>query len=292
MLRQQLQTLTLCVLTITCICEPFSLDHELQEKTPIDKIHLVFSNHLDVGYHRGYEGPSCAWNEACYVHAVLNEYWHYYWPLAVDIASRINNNKSNDYTFQYMTFPYMLSLYLDCPKYGEKLWGLKCPTQSEIDYLLNGFKNGYIWLNAFPFNSQCETYDSLLMEFGIKLSRKLMNITGLPSDMHSNVISQRDVPGLPRNFIPVLNKNGIRAVSVGANGGEKAIGNGTKIFHWIDPNTNEKTLILYHAGGYGGFKISDALIIPGFNQALIYAWNGGMFTKYNSSKQNPVYFSF
>ena len=102
-----------------------------------------------------------------------------------------------------------------------------------------------------------------------------MNKTGLPIKYHSTVISQRDVPGLPRNFIPILTKNGIRAVSVGANGGTPILINDkvSTIFKWLDSNSNESIYVLYHSKGYGGFKIEDALIIPGFNQALIYAWN-------------------
>ncbi len=144
-----------------------------------------------------------------------------------------------------------MSLYLDCDPNNK--WGLECPTKAAKEYVLNGVKNGHIWFNAFPFNSQLEAYDASMLEFGIKMSYDIMNKTGSPPEWHSTVISQRDVPGMPRNMIPTLVRNGIRAVSVGANpGNPRLLPNATRnanLFKWRDPNSNQEILMLYHYRG-------------------------------------------
>eukprot|EP01084_Bolivina_argentea_P099982 179632_1 len=268
--------------------------NQLKSRTLIDKVHVIFSNHLDVGYHRGWDTYSCAWNEACMIKSVLNEYWHYYWPLAISIADRLNNEFPNNITnktitFNYMTFPYLMSLYLDCDPNNKM--GLKCPTHEAKQIVLNGIKKGYIWFNAFPFNSQLEDYDASLLAFGIKLSYDVMNDTNLPLKWHSSVLSQRDVPGMPRNSIPTLVQNGIRAISVGANGGEPILINNTisTIFKWFDPNSNKQIYVLYHSKGYGGLTIKDALIIPGFNQAIVYAWNSDNIGPFEEAEVLGIY---
>eukprot|EP01083_Nonionella_stella_P077773 212520_1 len=257
-------------------------------KTLIDKVHVVFSNHLDVGYHRGWDLDSCAWNDACNISSVLNQYWHIYWPLAIAISKEVQNNPPN-ITFNYMTFPYMMSLYLDCDEQNKM--NLKCPTKEQKDYVLQGVTEGRIWFNAFPFNAQLEEYDASLLQFGVQLSYDTMNKTALPIEWHSTVISQRDVPGLPRNMIPTLVQNGIRAVSVGANGGTPILINHevSNIFKWLDPNSKKQIFVLYHAKGYGGFKIRDALIVPGFNEALVYAWNSDNVGPFEASEIMAIY---
>eukprot|EP01084_Bolivina_argentea_P099983 179634_1 len=113
----------------------------------IDKVHIIWCNHLDVGFHRGWDIDSCAWNEACTIHSVIDEYWHYYFPLTISIADRLQNEFN--FTFNYLTFPYLMSLYLDCQENNE--FNLKCPTEEAKLDTLNGVKNGYLWFNAFPF---------------------------------------------------------------------------------------------------------------------------------------------
>ncbi len=63
-----------------------------------------------------------------------------------------------------------------------------------------------------------QAYDESLLQFGVQLSYEIMSKLEVPSEWRSTVLSQRDVPGIPRNAIKALLKNGIRAISVGANG--------------------------------------------------------------------------
>ena len=126
-------------------------------KTKIDKVHVIFSNHLDVGYHRGLDIFSCAWNEACTLHTVMNQYWHHHIPFAIDVSNRLqrefpNAHVNRSLTSNYMTFPWLLSLYLDCDPNNRM--GLQCPSKDAREYVLNGIRNGHVWFNAFPFNSQ------------------------------------------------------------------------------------------------------------------------------------------
>lgn len=117
----------------------------------VDTIHIVFSNHLDVGYHRGFDSVSCAKDKSCLIQSVLNEYWHVYFPLAIDVAERLENDfPDHNITYNWMTFPFLVSLYLDCQ--DDNKFGLKCPTKEAKNKFLDGVSKGYIWFNAFPFN--------------------------------------------------------------------------------------------------------------------------------------------
>lgn len=64
-------------------------------------------------------------------------------------------------------------------------------------------------------------------------------------------LSQRDVPGLTRNAIPLLARRGVAAVSVGENS-QIAPSAVPPIFLWQDNATGTEVIALFHALGYGG----------------------------------------
>ena len=204
------------------------------------------------------------------------------------MAQRIEKDFPNrNITYSWMTFPWLVSLYLDCMDNNQ--FGLICPSEEAKDRFLDGVSKGYIWFNAFPFNSQLEMYDKLMLSFGIQLSYDIMNKTNVPSTWKSHVLSQRDVPSMPRSVLPVLKKNGIRAISVGSNSGSVPYLNNTKIFRWKDIESDTELLYMYHHNGYGGNTLYDALIIPDFNHALIYSWNSDNLGPYDEPEVVGVY---
>lgn len=76
-------------------------------------------------------------------------------------------------------------------------------------------------------------------------------------------------------MIPILVKNGVKAISIGAN---DAMGNPevplqhsddmASIFMWQDRNSKTEIVTLYHKYMYGGYKIEDCHMIKGFNETL------------------------
>ena len=99
-----------------------------------------------------------------------------------------------------------------------------------------------------PFNSQLEVLDVSLLDFSIKLTRSLDKKYG---KLPTTTMSQRDVPGTTRSIIPTLVANGIKAITVGVNGGSMppAV---PSVFVWHHSPTNQSILAMWHPGGYGG----------------------------------------
>lgn len=83
----------------------------------------------------------------------------------------------------------------------------------------------------------------------------------------------RDVPGMTRSVIPLLNKVGVRAITVGVNGGSSppAV---SSAFIWKDVQSGFDILAMWHPGGYGGIDLSDCVIVKGLPDALAFAFRG------------------
>ena len=69
---------------------------------------------------------------------VVNEYFDDYFPLAIKTAEQ---SKELGLSFIYTTHAFLVSLYLDCPKY----MNLHCPNQTSINAFLKALKNGIIF---------------------------------------------------------------------------------------------------------------------------------------------------
>ena len=102
--------------------------------TSITKVHLVQSNHLDVGFTGSITG-------------VLNEYFDTYLPAAVNISAELRL-RGGEEQLVFTTHAYLLSLFLDCPL-GR---GLHCPNASAVSAVEGALRDGSLALHAFPFN--------------------------------------------------------------------------------------------------------------------------------------------
>ena len=80
---------------------------------------------------------------------------------------------------------------------------------------LTQVRRGDIWWHAFPHNAELATMSPTTIGLAVNLTHALDARFGLE---RKAVLSQRDVPGLPRPAIPVLKDAGVRALSIGANG--------------------------------------------------------------------------
>lgn len=101
----------------------------------------------------------------------------------------------------YMAQPWILSMYLDCPK-G---MGFTCPDPGDVAKLEAGIRRGDITWNGFPFNAQLELFEPSLLTAAMEITRSLDRRFGVPP---TATVSQRDVPGATAAAIPLLCSQG------------------------------------------------------------------------------------
>ena len=234
-------------------------------KTPrVENVHVVFMNHLDVGY-------------AKFIGDIINEYFITYFPRAVNLGAMAEEWGNG---FIYTTHPWLVSLYLDCPPNLE-FNGIvvHCPDSDAIVAFEQAIANGRVTWHAGPMNMQVEFLDNVLLSAGLTIADNLdARFNKRPG---STVLSQRDVPGLTIAAIPILRKHGIKGVSVGVNPGS-APPDVPKIFLW-QYHDSESVVGLWHPGGYpldpgsdlknaGGISMRDCTVAPGTVHALCFAF--------------------
>ena len=234
----------------------------------IKKVHIVFMNHLDVGYNGI---PSTG-----YINNVLNTYFHEYFPRAIRLAEEMEASYP-EYGFIYTTHPWLISLYLDCPPnliLSDIL--LQCPTTDEIADFEDAIKKGYIAWHAGPMNMQIEVMNEIVLQAGIRISADLDS----KFSKKTTVLSQRDVPGLTAAAIPFLLAQGISSITVGVNPGSAppAV---PDLFLW-DYNGHQ-IIAMWHPGGYplnpgssitaaGGLSLKDVVISNASSEVLAFAF--------------------
>ena len=229
----------------------------------VDHVHVVFMNHLDVGY-------------AHFIGDIINEYFQTFFPRAVRLAAEASIWRKNE-TFIYTTHPWLVSMYLDCPPNlifnGIKI---QCPTDEEIQVFDAAIRKGYIAWHAGPMNMQVEFMNAAVLDAGLAIADNLDK----KYNRTTSVLSQRDVPGMTICALPKFRDHGIKAVTVGVNPGSAppAV---PKIFSWED--TVNAVIGIWHAGGYplnpgsslenaGGISIRDCTIAPNTSHALCFAF--------------------
>ena len=221
----------------------------------ISTIYLISSCHLDVGF------ANTAVN-------ILNEYFLLYFPEAISVANELRAQGGVE-RLVFTTHPYLVYLYTNCiPQLG-----LACPNQTQLDAFYKAVDIGDIVWHAFPFNSQIEYYDVSMVDFGFRLTHLLDDHFNLT---HKITMSQRDVPGTTRSLIPIMNANGIQALTVGVNSASMppAV---PSVFVWKDDDTSTDIIAMWHPHGYGGDPQpgpDSMVIVPGMKVALAFAIRG------------------
>ncbi|ARF11993.1 glycoside hydrolase family 38 [Klosneuvirus KNV1] len=228
-------------------------------------VHVIMSTHLDVGYSSPYANK----DDPPFSIKVINDYMTYHFPQIL-INIKILSNRSINYI--YTTHAYLVYIFIHCdplliPSFNNV--SLQCPNTFFVTEFRQAIYQGQITWHAFPFNTHMEMQNGFMVDNQIKFVHALDDEFNLP---HKTVISQRDVPGMTAGAIPVFLRNGIKAVSIGVNAGASAP-NVPPIFRWKHPyNPNCEIIGLLHPGGYGGFLIKDAVIIPDFDDILVFYW--------------------
>ncbi len=248
--------------------------HDTAPYEDIDVVHVVFASHLDVGW--AMPGDTAGTTVSKYAIQIINQYFQVFFPQAIATAADL---KKRGYEYSFTSYPWLLSLYLDCPAnitcpstttcpVGNCT--LACPTAAEREQLEKALTEGAITWQGHPFEILPELMDPSLYEYGLSLSQGLAKYHGGTATLTA---SNRDVPGMTQGVIPLLRQAGIQALSIGSNG-EVVAPATPPVFWWKIPNSTEKLLVFWHPGGYGGIRQGDAVVIPGFRQALITFFSG------------------
>jgi hypothetical protein len=272
-MHSQMHLAVLCAIIlgtiVSCISPATWHNENFKRNADIQKVHIVYMNHLDVGY-------------AGLINEILNEYFQVYYPRAINIWNGLQKGGYVE-TFIYTTHPWLVAMYLDCPP-NLVLSGVKlqCPNDAQKAAFIDAVKKGCITWHAGPMNLQVEVaHFPWLFEYGLDLGIQLdkrFNIT-----RPTRVLSQRDVPGLTQAAIPSLVKKGITGVSVGVNNmtPPPAV---PQLFIWqYGDSADNSVMATWHPGGYpdnpgpdpahpGGLSPKDCVVVDGLSEALCFAF--------------------
>ena len=212
----------------------------------IKKVHMIFMNHLDIGY----TGT---------INDVLNEYIHAYFSQVEILGKSFENSTTNN--FKYITHPWLMSLLFDCPCANStsclarslnntRASPLICPNITEVESFKEAVNQGYMYWHAFSFNSQLENMSPTLLRSGLKMAKAYDN----EFNRTTRSVSIRDVIYVSRSVIPYLNEFDIQALSIGSNGANYPP-QVPKLHQWKGDG-NSSVIVMYHPYGYGGYSKS------------------------------------
>ena len=228
----------------------------------VKHVHVITSCHLDIGFKDTAAG-------------ILNLYFDHHIPLAVSHGKLIRQGKFPNIfhgdRLNFMFQSWIISMYLDCPPN----MGLHCPSRANVSATEEAIRKGDITWHAFPHNAQLEIMSQSMIEAGFDLTFRLDEKFGLPK---KKTLSQRDVPGVSRSVIPILKKNNVTAISIGANGGSTPPAL-PPCFIWRTKDM-EEIYGFFTWPGYGMFPLTGddkqqrMCIVDGLDHALVYNWNG------------------
>jgi hypothetical protein len=256
---------------------------------PIHTVHLIFANHLDIGY-------------TTTINDVLNEYLHPYFTHVADLADEMRSLEGTD-RFTYMTHPWLMSLLLDCPcpnadpaqnncsarsLNNPRAPALACPTPGEIKRFKSAVAKGDIYWHAAPMNNQFENMSPALVEAGLKLTRWFDAQFYGPDAKHNETItmSDRDVIYVTRSMIPFLSEYGVEGLTIGSNGANYPP-QVPKLHVWREPSTGKDVIVVYHPYGYGGYSKSTCAG-PGHCGSCAEAPNGvAICTEFRTDNTGP-----
>ncbi|KAL4451756.1 hypothetical protein ABPG75_007418 [Micractinium tetrahymenae] len=232
--------------------------------TPITRVSLIYACHLDVGFH------SPAYPEPGWDNHVLGRYFNDHLPNAARLAQHVAARNGTE-RFAWLTHSWVLSLFFNCPAHI----GLRCPNSTTVAEVDAAVRRGDLVWHAMPHNAQVEMYDADLLAFGVRLTHDLDRAFGVPPKITA---SQRDVPGLTRAAVPILADQGVKAISVGVNGGSAPPGvPKNRPFWWRDLPSGKQLLAFFHPGGYSGWPVdrrAECVQVDGLDHALCMSWWG------------------
>ena len=275
-------------------------------------VHLVQSNHLDVGfadyaenimnrYLRGGPGtlgPPHRRNESVYDASFL---------LSAASTAETLRARGGSHGMRYMAQAYVVSYFFDCAGAERVPFPspsaqpqMRCPNGTERATLERAIRRGDVYWHAFPHNAEPELMDASLFAAALNFSADLAARFERP---RPTVLSLRDVPGLSRGVVPLLAASGVVGITIGVNDGSPPplvpsvsacyAAGGHEVrspFRWRDDASGDEVVVDIHPGGYGGVLplipstttpyysrdgvLCDCVGVRGLDEVLCYAWKG------------------
>lgn len=106
---------------------------------PVHSVHVVFMNHLDVGYN----GIPITG----FINNVLNVYFQSHFPRVLRLQHALQTG-GHEERYIYTTHPWLVSFYLDCPDLTLAGVKLMCPSQAEKNEFIKAIHRGDITWHA------------------------------------------------------------------------------------------------------------------------------------------------
>ncbi len=254
------------------------------DPSTVRRIHVAFSNHLDVGFNvrawcdnGAYNGcisplhPDKSTGKPCrpWAYWVIQENIDTFIPRAMAISEALRNTTT---PFTYMTQPFVVDFLLDCEASGLDDWRpphkgaplLKCPNASAIAAFKAAVARRDIWWHAFPHNAMPGLYDASLFNASLRMGARQAKALGVRAP---TTFSQRDETGMTRAIVPMLAAANISAISLGSGGSSGGHPVIPDLFVWRDQASATEVLFV-HDHGYGG----GMHVLPN-GEALYCAWN-------------------
>jgi hypothetical protein len=203
----------------------------------IDKVHVIFKTHLDVGF-------------TDYAHKVVQRYFDEFMPQAIQLARTLAED-APDAPFRWTVGSWLPYEYL------------QRATDEQRDQMVNAIESGYLRWHALPFTTHTELMDAALFRAGLSLSQELDRRFGVKT------ISAKmtDVPGHTRAMIPLLAEAGVRLLHIGVNPAA-TVPDVPPVFVWRDAASGADVICMYQQV-YG-----DTMILPGTREAVSLVFTG------------------
>jgi len=196
----------------------------------VKRVLVLFKCHLDVGF---VDTQS----------AIIAKYFKQYYPLAIDIASKLR--QSGEQRYVWTTGSWLLFEYLEQAGKAER------------ERMEKAIEAGDIAWHALPFSWQTELMDRSLITGSLAFSQSLDRRFGRTT----TGAKMTDVPGHSRGLIAPLAENGVTLLDIGVNAASTPP-DVPPIFVWKDPE-GASLIMLYHRKEYGGVAP-----IPGSDLAI------------------------
>jgi len=210
--------------------------NKMRNKQSVERVHVIFKTHLDVGF-------------TDFARNVKRAYLERFIPLALVLARQIRETTSD--RFIWTTGSWIIYEFLE--------WA--GPANRRL--MEQAIEDGDIAWHALPFTSHSEFMGREMFRFGLSLSQTLDRRFG----RRTIAAKMTDIPGHTRAIVPLLADAGVKFLHLGVNPACR-IPSVPPAFVWRDDATGAQVLTMYH-GDYG-----QATVVPGTRDAIHFAHTG------------------
>ena len=211
-----------------------------QPDATIAKVHMVFMQHLDVGFTDTTRG-------------VCDSYFDDVFPRAMETAAELRRRQGAA-SFTWTSFPWLVREYLD----GAAGCATRKRTAAELARVRAAITNDDIVWHANALNSFLELYDSDLFADSLSQRDALNRDFG---KTHGSICGkQTDVPGMSIAAVPILAAKGVQAMHIGYNGACKLPEELPPFFRWRH-NASGAELVVMVEPGYGRLVLAGPVAL-------------------------------